>query len=376
MAGHQRHAIGGCPSAACHRRLDIIIQRKVTQMKTSHLALLTLAALGTAAGAQAQRRLLDAGTAFQRDALQLECPNCTNAKLGGPGSALVDELSTVSLLEARILGDTGRLDQYGIVFRRQVYVGLDKGLGALTLGQHNRQYPALSDAQGRFEDGLTGPASNLVGFSARRYDYSVKYATRKRKGVIAELAYSYGEMPDNNALNRAYGATLGYANGPVSIRLAHSRKNTSNLAPGTLLKIDTRANNSLISANLVQGPITAYAAYGHNRGAGSAPWNADNPYGALVRSVPASRSSDVLVGVSVALGPTTLMGSYIRRNAKDIGSGDANQLAFGLSYEMSTHTDVYASYAKITSTNGADYALGKAFSGANRALNLGLRHSF
>ncbi len=354
----------------------IITQRKVTQMKTSNLAWITLAALGAAGSAQAQRRLpgsFDAGSVFQR-----ECAGCTSGRLGAPGNAaMAGELSAVSLLEARILGDTGRRDQHGIVFGRQLYVGLDERLGAWTLARRfSLQYPALSAEADPFTDRIGAGSSNLAAYSAKRFDYTVKYAPRKRKGVIAELAYSYGEMPDNNALNRAYGATFGYVNGPASIRLAHSRKNTSNLALGSLVKIDTRANNSLISANVVLGTITAYAAYGHNRGAGGSPWNADNPYGALARSMPSSKSRDVLVGVSVALGATTLMGSYIRKDDKDIANDDANQLAVGLCYTMSKRTDVFASYAKITNRSGAGYAIGNASGSGNSALNLGLRHSF
>jgi predicted porin len=324
-------------------------------MKPGNCTVLALAAIGVASGgARAQSFLAglpEPGAVFQRG-----CATCPGASAG-------------------LNGQNGA--------ERQGYVGMDGKLGMLSLGrQHDLQYLAMTGVADPFKGAMAGGPASLTVFSDDRLDNTIKYATRKRKGVIAQLAYRFGETADNNGSNRAYGASLGYAGSALSVRLVHQRKNIGNIAPGALVTIDTRAHNSLIAANLDLGAVTAYAAYGHNKGAGGAPWNPDNPYGAL-RSAPATNSRDVLVGMSVALGASTLMGSYIRKDERDSAGRDADQLAVGLCYAISKGTDVVASYARTRYKNGAaaapaGYASTPASGNAKDggALNLVLRRAF
>src|SRR5471030_2051401 len=151
----------------------------------------------------------------------------TGSRLGFSGHEdLGDDLSAVFTLEAGFQTDTGKSDQNGRLFGRQAFVGLDSAhLGALTLGrQYNLQYQVLVDVADPFKGGLAGTATNLMGYSVMRYDNSIKYVTPSSHGWSAAALYSFGESPNSSATNRAYGASLGYADGPVNVSVAHQRK--------------------------------------------------------------------------------------------------------------------------------------------------------
>jgi predicted porin len=151
------------------------------------------------------------------------------------------------------------------------------------------------------------------------------------------------------------------------------------VAPATAMGNNMDAKNTILAANLRFGIATAYAAYSVNRGWGSSPlWNPDNPYGATMASSPSTDSRDVLVGLSLPVGATTLLASFVRKNDRDLANRDAHQVAVGASYAMSRRTDFYAAYSRISNRNGAAYTVGNASSpgGSSAALNLGMRHAF
>jgi predicted porin len=123
---------------------------------------------------------------------------------------------------------------------------------------------------------------------------------------------------------------------------------------------------------------TLYAAYGVNRGIGSSPWDANNPYGALVAPTPSTDSHDMLAGIAVPRGAATFMVSYIHKNDRTLANQDADQVAAGMTYALSKRTSLYAAYARIKNKNGAGYTVGNATDRGrgNSGINLGLRHSF
>src|SRR5471032_280150 len=288
--------------------------------------------------------------------------------------------SSNSTLEEGIQNDTGKADQNGRLFGRQAFVGLDSAhLGALTLGrQYNLQYQVLVDVADPFKGGLAGTATNLMGYSVMRYDNSIKYVTPSSHGWSAAALYSFGESPNSSATNRAYGASLGYADGPVNVSVAHQRKdNPGDFSSGDNV-VDQSASNTLVAANFKVGVATAYAAFGRDKGVGSPPWDASNPYGALVLATPSNDSRDMLAGLSLPVGATTFMASYIHKDDRSILNQDADQLAVGMTYALSRRTDFYAAVAKIHNKNGAGYTVGNATSAGHgdRAINAGIRLSF
>lgn len=271
----------------------------------------------------------------------------------------------------------GRADLGASRFGRLAYVGIDGAMGALTLGRrYYFEYQALTDAAAPFKGGVAGAPP---GYAVTRYDNTIEYSTHRRHGLIAGLFYSVGESPDNSATNRAYAATLAYGDdsGKFNLRVAHQRRRGFSEAGGAMSAAGASARNTLVAANVRFGAITAYAAYGHNKGAGGAPWEPSNPYGALALATPLTDSRDVLLGMSVPFGATTLMASYIRRDDRATAKRDAGQIAIGVSHALSGRTGFYTSYARIENRDGAAYSIGNAAAGGRGgAFNFGLRHAF
>ena len=122
----------------------------------------------------------------------------------------------------------------------------------------------------------------------------------------------------------------------------------------------------------------AYLAYSLDKGPNSAVIpNTGIPFGG-VRPITSLDSSVALAGVSVPIGASTVLASFIRKNDRTAVNQDATQLAVGYLYALSKRTGLYAAYAHMRNDNGAGYTVGnngEAGSG-NRALNLGARHSF
>jgi predicted porin len=347
--------------------------------------------LGACAGSASAQRVasvygvLDAGVVSERGcnscSVRLDGGVASESRIGIHGAELLnDSLSAIFTLEAGILLDSGRSDQDGVLFGRQAFVGLKGKGGTLTVGrQMNLEYVALTEVGDPFKGGMAGNASNLIGDSGRRIDNSIQYYSGEVRGVSAAASYGFGEIVGDPSGNRAWGVSVGFANGPLTIRAAHQNRNVARVAPATAMGNNMDAKNSILAANLKVGIATAYAAFSVSRGWGSAPlWNPDNPYGAAIASTPSTKSRDVLVGLAVPIGATTVLASFIRKNDRDLADRDADQLALGATYAVSRRTDFYAAYSHIANRNGAGYTVGNASSAGrgNSAVNLGMRHAF
>jgi predicted porin len=355
-------------------------------MKTAFITLALIAPFSAVAQTEVYG-LLDAGVVAERGC-QNDCARtkvdsgiASGSRLGVRGKEdLGNGTAAVYTVEAGILNDTGASDQNGRLFGRQAYVGLDGPLGVVTLGrQYNLVYDALTDVADPFHGGMAGSAANLVGYTTKRYDNTIKYQSpRSRSGLIGSVIYSFGESPFNSKVNRAYGATIGYEKGRVNLSISHQRKDNLLDATGTTPPVDQSASNSLVAANVDFGRFVGYAAFGRSKGDGSAQWDETNPYGAVAQRDWSNDSRDVLVGVAVPMGATTFLASYIHKDDRGPADRDANQFAVGASYAFSKRTNVYASFATIQNRNGAGYTVGNASNRGNgdRAINIGLRHAF
>ncbi len=286
--------------------------------------------------------------------------------------------SAIFTLEGGVENDTGRSEE-GRLFGRQAWVGLDGRWGALTLGrQYNLQYEALAEVADPFHGGLAGTATNLMGFTTKRYDNAIKYRTPAGRRWSAGAIYSFGESDYSTARNSAYGATIGFADGIFNIRIAHQRKRSPIEAVGTTQPVDLSARNTLLAANAKLGSATVFAAYGVNRGWGSSPWDPSSPYGALALPTLSQDSRDALAGLSYASGRATFMASFIHKDDRSRANQDADQAGIGVVYSLSRRTALHASFAHIRNRNGAPYTVGTASEPGkgNRAITFGLRHAF
>ena len=193
-------------------------------------------------------------------------------------------------------------------------------------------------------------------------------------GLSTGAAWDKGDI-DGSPSGRAWGMSLGFSAGPLTIRAAHQNRNVAKVTRYDQVGISMAAKNSILAANMRFGWGTAYAAYSASRGWGSSPlFNPDNPYGAGIASTPSTNSRDVLAGVAVPLGhATTLLASYIRKNDRDPANSDARQIAVGASYAVSRRLDFYAACSRIQHLNGTPVG---ARAGNGLAVNVGMRRSF
>lgn len=296
-----------------------------------------------------------------------------NEDLGGGNNALF-------VLESGIQADTGVSGQGGVLFGRQAFVGIgNNALGTVTLGRQYAPHYLAAVFADPFNSGTSADEKNLINAVSNggRMDNSVKYASALFQGFSGELAYAAGEIAGHPTAARSLGAGLAYGAGALAVRLAYHDK--SNDTATTSL---SSARNTLLAANYTFQMAKLYLAYGVNKGPLSSTLrNATNPYGYLVAPVATAvtrDSTDSLLGLSVPLGPHTLLASWIRKDDKEKANQDADQFGLGYRYNLSRRTDVYAIYARMRNKNGASYTLGNASDGGSgdRAVNLGMRNTF
>lgn len=338
--------------------------------------------------------IVDAGLASERGGAtgpvnKLSSGIGSSSRLGFKGTeALGSGLSALFVLESGFKGDTGEADVSGSAFNRQAFVGLKSAYGTLALGrQYTSYYTTLVNVADPFGTGYAGTSKNLfpAAGSNTRTSNTVMIVTPVVGGLSAELGYAFGEQPGSNAAGRQFGAALGYANGPLTMRLAYLNHNNDLAAasgaastPPVPAASRETGTNTLVAGNYDFGVLKAYFAYGRDHGPNSAVLpNTANPFGG-VRPTASTDSDDMLVGVAAPFGLTTVLVSYMRKNDKTTVNQDADQWAIGALYAVSKRTSLYSSFARIGNKNGAGYTVGnnaEAGSG-DRAINVGVRHSF
>lgn len=290
--------------------------------------------------------------------------------LGGGNSALF-------LMEMGIGVDTGVSQQGGLLFGRQIFVGLkNTSYGALTFG---RQYSAMNNAVAGidpFSGGLAGSAFNLMsagskgvpsgGSGAGRINNAIKYSAPTVGGFSGEFTYGLGEVAGNNSANRQLDGSVGYVTGPISLILAHNRvENATATSTGKV---------TFLGAKYKLGVAAVSLGTALNKGSFTGLANIVLP-----------DSRDYLVGVSVPVGAGTFLASYINKQDKSGANNDANQVALGYLYALSKRTNMYTSWARMNNTRpntalsaGGFYTVGNALDPGtgDKAFNIGIRHTF
>jgi len=301
--------------------------------------------------------IVDAGVVYERGAPAGSVTKLTSgvqsgSRLGFKGMEdLGGGLSAKFALEAGFNTDTGSLGQGGLLFGRQAWVGLGNRWGDLSFGRQYTPHYLLLDQVDPFGTGLAGSATNLMS-TTTRMNNTVKLATPDWRGFTGELAYGFGEVPGDSTANRQLGASLGFARGPLVVKIAHDRVED---AAG----IDN-ARNTLLGGRYDFGMAAASLGVGLNRGTGAA----DN--------------RDYMLGVTVPVGAGALLASFTRKDDRSGGNADADQWALGYTYALSRRTNLYTSFARIENDPGAGFTVGNATEpgSGDKAFNIGIRHKF
>lgn len=266
------------------------------------------------------------------------------------------------------------------VYGRLGGFGPGDGIGRFTLGrQYNLEYLTQGDVGDLFHTGTSGKASNLVTPSGFLANNDVRYYSSRMDGLSTDSSWTVDTLGGNSMANRAWGMTVGYDIGPLSLRAAHQNRHVAQVQLYNLVGSNMDAKNSIIAANFRMRWGTAYAAYAANRGWGSSPlYNPDNPYAAGVASTSSTDSRDTITGVAVPVTrSTTFLASFIRKNDRDLANRDARQFAIGASYVVSSKTDFYAAFSHTVNTNSSGILInGAARPAGSSAVNVGMRRAF
>lgn len=276
---------------------------------------------------------------------------------------------SISAVPAGAAGFTAR-SANNRLFGRQAYVGLGGNWGNVTLGrQYSPHYLALAEAD-PFGAGLAGNVANFIP-TILRMDNTIKYTTPSWSGFTADLAYSFGEVPDDNTARRQYGVSVGYANGPLLVKAAYHRADGDipdaafpSLTPGGVAGIprDQRAKSWLLAGKWDFRVAAAHLAF-----------NSTKADGTLAEDM-----RDWLLGVSVPFGPGTVLASYMRKNDRSDFGADADQWALGYTHALSKRTNLYTSFSKINNDRDLTYTVGNATDRGtgDKQFNVGIRHLF
>jgi predicted porin len=358
-----------------------------TSMKAgTRIAITALGLLGASAAVQAQTNvtiygIMDAafvgesgGTAGHIN--KITSGAASASRIGFRGTEqLGDGLSAFFTLETGVKIDTGALDADNTIFNRQALVGLKGKAGAVAVGrQYTPWHSALAAVADPFGTGYAGSSKAVFADNGAnvRTSNTVTYSSPNYAGVSVDLAYSLGEQA-HSADGRQYGGAIGYAKGPLNVRLAYNNKNAVAPVAG-----GRTGRNTLLAANYDLKFVKLHAGFNVDKGFNAAPLgNPNNPYGG-VKPTASTDGREILLGLSAPLGQGTLMASVMHKDDRTAFDQDASAWGIGYLYALSKRSGVYAAYGHVNNQNGAGYTVAnntEAGSG-NTGYNLGLRHTF
>lgn len=339
-------------------------------MKKAAIALAATAIVSSSAFAQSNVTMygiVDVGVVHESGGqgdslLKLTSGIANGSRIGFRGTEdLGGGLNAFFTMENGFQADTGTLGQGGLLFGRQVFVGLGGGFGMVKLG---RQYTPIDETVGGadpFGNGFAGRLQNVFmqGYVSR-VDNDIMYVTPNVNGFEGNVAYGFGEVAGDTAAKRYAAGSVAYIKGPLWVKLASQSTNNGTTA-GTS---NGSARNTMLGARYDFGSFKLHGAYAISKTDAAGVYSVD--------------ARDYMIGATVPFGADALMASYIKRNDRLAVSRDADQLAVGYTHMLSKRTTLYAAYARINNKNGATYKVGSAIeTGSNdRGLNLGIRHVF
>ena len=357
-------------------------------MKKSLIAFAALVSFASVASAQSSVTLfgvVDATLAHGSGSLsnktQLTHSGYSSSRLGFRGTEdLGGGLSASFWLEASLANDSGTgagtntnnqasgagpavAGGQGLTFNRRSTVSLAGGWGELRLGRdYTPQFYNLTvfDPFGTLGAGTSQVLNSmiaLVGTTAVRASNSIGYFLPANLGGFYGQVMGYlGENNSGAATSndgRGAGLRVGYANGPFDVALAVSRT--------TYSAGDVGQNNIAGSWNF--GLAKLMGEYSSDK----------NDAGSL-------KGKGYLIGGLIPVGAGEIRLAYSRYQV--IGAPaepTTKKYALGYAHNLSKRTALYATYARVSNSGGAAFALNGAVTGANASssgYDFGIRHAF
>lgn len=295
-------------------------------------------------------------------------------------------LSAIAVLEGGFNAAKGNSEQGGILFGRQVFVGLKNEYGSLTMG---RQYDFMFDvvnlggytnaghnqigAMGQGLDGasmvITNPATLATATGTlgnrtygARVDNSIKLSSANFNGLTFGAMVGFGEVPGNQELGRTASFGVNYAAGAFAAGLAYAKVNQAAAAAPTHSDVWGLGGKYLLGSALLYGSYTDVKHTGVVAG-----WQ-----------TPALKTTDI--GIDYKIDTRWSAGLAVQRQTRNAGKGGATQLTGAAAYQATPTTWLYVSAASAkddafgaTAVFGAG---GPSQSDSQTVFRLGVRQSF
>nr|WP_057929622.1 porin [Burkholderia ambifaria] len=341
-------------------------------------AIFMLTAIGSIAGtANAQSNvtlygLVDAGFAYANNVGGQKLYTASSGNIQGSRWGLRENedlgggLRALFVLENGFNPYTGRLNQGGDEFGRQVYVGLASDrYGAVLLG---RQYDSVVDFTGQLEaasqwaslyGGHPGDLDNMN--NTNRVNNAIKYASANYHGLTFGGLYSLGGVAGNFNRNQIWSGGVNYSHGPLTLGAAYLNiknpnysffgNNASSTATATNMS-GSQVYSGFASARTQQVIVTG-AAYVIGSATLGATYS-NTQFGGLgqtaVTGQPAGspRSGDakfhnVEANFKYQVTPSLQLGAaYDYTRGYSVTSEKIHQAMLGADYFLSKRTDLYA----------------------------------
>lgn len=283
-------------------------------------------------------------------------PNSQSQLNGGQSAAnrigfkgtedLGNGLKAVFLLEQGFNMDTGTNTTSNGMFNRQAYVGLTGGFGTVVGGTLQTPHYTFVSSLDPFAGGTIGRYSNVYSpVSATEYEFN-PYDPVRLNNAVAYVSPSFGgfsvttafsnnangnEKSASNSANDTVYAVLGkYEKGPVAVGL-----NYHYIAVGSTALVDN-IQSATLGGSYDFKVAKLMALYS---------WTDVNATG-LDHKI-----NNYMVGATVPMGKFVGKASYIYSDGSTL-IRDAQQLAFGLDYNLSKRTTLYSAYSYVDNKTG------------------------
>lgn len=275
--------------------------------------------------------------------LRLSSGNLSGSRLGFRGTEdLGGGLKAVFQLESGFDLDTGTLAQNGRLFGRHAFVGLQGGVGGVTLGRQQNSIYDLIIRYDPFAFATRYSAATHDAIFTGRADNAIKY-TGSFGPVTATAFYSFGrnldgEVAGNSRVSRNIGGGIAYEAGPLGVGVAIDQYHGNTVATA-----DDTARRIAVGASYVFGPVKGFAGYRNLKDELAAG-------GEL-------KSNLYWVGASYQLNPSLLLSGAYYHTARKDSEQDPSSIVLSASYAFSRRTDVYLTLAHARNRSGSNLGL-------------------
>ncbi|SDH52539.1 porin [Paraburkholderia phenazinium] len=171
-------------------------------------------------------------------------------------------LKAIFVLENGFDENTGKMNQGGLLFGRQAYVGLSSNYGTVTLG---RQYDSVVDYVGPLEVGdqwggyIAAHPGDIDNFNnAYRTNNTIKFTSQNYNGLTFGGTYSFGGIAGNVTGNQIWSLGAGYNNGPLVLGVGYLNARTPAASGGLFNNGGTAsAADAAVTSTIYEGFTSA-----------------------------------------------------------------------------------------------------------------------